>query len=155
VKLIGVLEGQAVIEWDNGTVSYYAKAAIDSDGSGPSHGDPDFQNDTKLHFNGTALNADVDRYIVVPPLIIRGVKPIIMGSQAYVKNLLNGKTATAVVGDEGPHNKLGEISVSLAKDLDIAWSPVHGGESRPVIAYWIRPGSPAIIGRKQYNLQAA
>jgi len=52
-------------------VRFIADADIDADGSGSSHGDPYFQNDTTLHYNGMALNSDVDKFIVVPPSLDR------------------------------------------------------------------------------------
>ncbi len=74
MRIIATIEGEQIIENDDLSITYKAKAAIDGDGSGDSHGDPDWQNDTSLHWNGKALNSDIDRYIVVPPAIINGVK---------------------------------------------------------------------------------
>ena|SRR5438105_5764339 len=152
-KIIDTIEGEEIILGDDGKVCYKSKAAIDADGSGPSHGDPDWQNDTTLHHNGRALNADVDQYIVVPPAIISGVGPIVLGSQAHVTNTLNGKSCEAVVGDIGPHRKLGEISVACAKALGIPSSPVSGGVDEHVVKYVIEPGVPAVVNGVTYQLQ--
>lgn len=107
-KIIDTIEGEPITLGDDGKIRYKAKAAIDDDGIGKSHGDPDFQNNTTLQQNGHALNADEDRYIAIPPAIIAGVAPIVLGSQAHVTNTRNGKTCSAVVGDIGPHRKLGK-----------------------------------------------
>jgi hypothetical protein len=153
VRSLGTIEGQYVIEWDDGSLSFHAKAAIDSDGIGLSHGDPDWQGDTALHFNGRALNADKDRYIVVPPLIIESVNGVVLGCKAVVTNLLTGRSTPAVVGDIGPHSKLGEISIACAASIGVDQSPVVGGEDRPVIFYQLWPGQPAVVFGVEYTLQ--
>ena len=150
-KIIATIEGEDIVLEDDGKVRYKAKAAIDADGSGPSHGDPDKQDDTSLHHNGQPLNADVDQYIVVPPAIISGVKPIVLGSQAHVT--FGGKTVPAVVGDIGPHRKLGEISVACARALSIPSSPVSGGVDEHVVEYVIEPGVAADVNGVNYQLQ--
>ena len=61
-------------------VSYTTDLMEDDDGSGPSQGDPCYQNDTTLHKNGKPLNSLVDLWIVVPPQIIARTKGICMGS---------------------------------------------------------------------------
>jgi hypothetical protein len=154
-QIIDTIEGEDIVLGDDGKVRYKSKAAIDADGIGPSHGDPDKQDDTSLHHNGQPLNADVDQYIVVPPAIIAGVAPIVLGSQAHVTNTRNGKTCEAVVGDIGPHHKLGEISCACAKALGIPPSPVSGGEDEHVVEYVIEPGVPAVVNGVTYQLQAS
>jgi hypothetical protein len=152
-KIIDTIEGEDIVLGDDDKIRYKSKAAIDADGIGPSHGDPDKQDDTSLHHNGQALNADVDQYIVVPPAIIAGVAPIVLGSQACVTNALNGNTCKAVVGDIGPHRKLGEISVACAKALGIPSSPVSGGVDEHVVEYVIEPGVAAVVNGVTYQLQ--
>lgn len=152
MRTISVIEGESIFELDDSTVTYNAKLAVDTDGSGPLHDDPCAQSDTSLHLNGKALNADVDKYIVVPPAIINGVKGIVLGCQAYVKNLSNGRTSEAVVGDIGPH-KLGEASVALAMALGVDSSPTKGGTDKHIIHYSLRPGVAAVVDGKQYVLQ--
>ncbi len=152
-RLMAQIEGEPIFEYADGSVGYTAKAAIDTDGSGPLHGDPDAQKDTSLHWMGKALNADVDKYIVVPPAIIKGVKGIVLGCQALLTNSRNGRHTTAVVGDVGPRKKLGEISVATAKALGINPSPTTGGEDAHVIQYLLQPGIPAVVDGKLYELQ--
>ncbi len=155
MRVLGIIEGEPVTVLTDGSITYRAKAAIDGDGIGPSHGDPDWQNDTSLHQNGQALNSDTDRYVVVPPAIRDGVKGVVLGCQAYVVNTRNGMSTEAVVGDIGPHVKLGEISIACAKALGIASSPTSGGVDAHVIFYHIIPGQPAVVSGKSYQLQAA
>jgi len=132
-------------------VWFTSKAAIDSDGSGSSHGDPDQEQDTSLHTNGKPLNADVDRYIVVPPSVIQGTKGIVLGCRAVVTNQLTGIQVDCVVGDIGPHHKIGEISIATAIALVINPSPTTGGIDDHVILYEIYPGQQA----DGYQLQAS
>jgi hypothetical protein len=152
-NIIATIEGEDIVLGNDGKISYKSKAAIDADGIGPSHGDPDKQDDTSLHRDGQPLNADVDQYIVVPPAIIAGVAPTVLGSQAHVTNTLNGKSCEAVVGDIGPHKKLGEISVACAKALGIPPSPVSGGVDEHVVEYVIEPGKAAVVNGVTYQLQ--
>lgn len=154
-KLLGVLENCPILLQPDGTVHVVAKAAIDGDGTGSSHGDPDFQPRTSLKDKGNFLNSDVDIYIVVPPAIEDGVEPVVLGCQATVTNRTNGKSTAAVVGDIGPKNKIGEISIACAKALGIDPSPTTGGEAAHVIEYIITPGKPAVVNGKTYALQPA
>lgn len=153
MKILDTIEGCQIVFTDNQEIVFTAKAAIDTDGSGPLHGDPDAQRDTSLHHKGKPLNADVDQYIVLPPQIIAGVPGIVLGCQVYVENQSNHRAADAVVGDIGPHPKIGEISVALARALGVNPSPVSGGEDRHVIRYCVNPGVPAVVGDTEYELQ--
>jgi hypothetical protein len=149
-RIIAHIEGEDIIESDNGVVSYTSKAAIDSDGTGPHLDKHDAQNETSYQPN---LNSSVDRYIVTPPAIISGVKGIVMGSQAVVTNTQNRKSTEAVVGDIGPHHLLGEISIATAIAIGLKPSPVSGGIEEHVIHYAIFPGVAAKVNGKQYTLQ--
>lgn len=70
-------------------------------------------------------------------------------------NTRNGKTCSAVVGDIGPHRKLGEISIACAAALGIDPSPTRGGEERHVVEYVIEPGVPAVVNGITYRLQSS
>lgn len=153
MRTIVVIDREPVTELDDGTVTFKGKVAIDTDGLGPLHGDPCAQKDTSLHFAGKALNADVDRYIVVPPDIIKGVRGIVLGCQAHCLNTKNGMETDAVVGDIGPHKKLGEMSVACAKALGINPSPTSGGTAEHIVHYSLKPGTPAFVDGKTYELQ--
>ncbi len=152
MRTIATIEGEPIIEHDDGSVCFTAKAAIDSDGIGPHHGDKTAQDQTTYQPN---LNADIDRYIVVPPAIRNGVKGVVMGCLAIVTNTKNGQHTAAVVGDVGPHLKLGEISCATASAIGLNPSPVSGGVDEHVIKYVLFPGIAAIVDGKQYVLQSA
>jgi len=152
-RIIATIEGEPITENDDGSVSYRAKLAVDTDGKGPLHGDPCAQRDTSLHLDGEALNADEDKYIVVPPAVLLGVKGVVLGCQAHLKNMRNGQETDAVVGDIGPHKKLGEASVATAKALGINPSPTSGGVDEHIVEYTLWPGKAAVVDGKNYELQ--
>lgn len=152
-KLISTIDGEDIKEYEDGSVRYRAKAAIDCDGSGSSHGDPYYQPDTSLHLHGEPLNADVDKYVVVPPAIIQGVKGTVLGCLAHVRNSHNDLETFAVVGDIGPRKKIGEISCACAAAIGLDPSPTRGGTDAHIIEYTIWPGRPAEVDGKKYQLQ--
>lgn len=155
MKIVAHIENEDVKLNDDGTITYTSKAAVDTDGSGPLHGDPDAQKNTSLHLDGKPLNADEDHYIVIPPSVQACTDKILLGCQAWVCNKKTGACTAAVVGDIGPRKKLGEISVACAKALGINASPTSGGEDAHVIEYTITPGTPAEVNGKVYKLQPA
>jgi hypothetical protein len=145
-------------DWPDGAtvkLTAIAGAEIDGDGSGPSHGDPDFDPDTTLHdAEGNALNADVVPWCVVPPAVRDCTPGIVLGCQARLRNLRTGAVIDAVVADVGPSRKLGEISIAAAAALGIDSSPTTGGTSEMIVHYAIWPGVPAIVNGVQYALLA-
>lgn len=151
-RIIATIENENIVEHDDLSVHYRAKAAIDSDGVGPHHGDHTAQDQTTYKPD---LNADIDKYIVVPPAVRDGVKGVVMGCLANVTNTKNGMHTAAVVGDIGPHKKLGEISCACASALGLNPSPVSGGIDEHAIEYVLFPGIAAIVDGKQYHLQPA
>ena len=152
MRLIATIEGEPIIEMDDLSVHFRSKAAIDSDGIGPHHGDKTAQDETSYKPD---LNADVDRYIVVPPAIRSGVAGVVMGCKAQVFNTLTSDWTYAVVGDIGPYSKLGEISCACASAIGLNPSPVDGGVDEHVIQYVIYPGLAAEVDGKLYTLQPA
>jgi hypothetical protein len=124
-------------------VTYLSKFAVDGDGSGSSHGDPDYQPDTSLHVSGKPLNSDIDLYGVIPPQVVFQTSGIMLGCLGKCTNKNNGKTAVMVCGDVGPHDKVGEGSIALAKALGISSSPVSGGVEDHVFLWEWWPGVPA------------
>lgn len=150
MRIVATIENENIVEHDDMSVSYRAKAAIDSDGVGPHHGDRTAENETTYKPD---LNADEDRYIVVPPAIRNGVKGVVIGCLAQVTNMKNGKHTDAVVGDIGPHTKLGEISCACASAIGLNPSPVSGGIDEHAIEYILFPGVRAVVNGKQYHLQ--
>jgi len=144
-----------IIEEDDGKIHFVADFDVDVDGSGSSHGDPDYQPDTSLNQNGKPLNADEDLFMVVPGGIAGMVKGVVLGCQGRVTNHRNGRTSFCVVGDTGPTRKDGEGSRALAIVLGINPSPINGGEDYAVITYEFWPGVPAVVNGKHYTLQHA
>lgn len=130
-----------------------APFAVDSDGTGPSHGDTCQQKETSLKPN---LNADEENYVVLPPRIMWAVGPIVLGCQAFIRNPRTGQFARAVVGDasnDAPTRKMGEGSVALAREMGIDPSPVSGG-SDDLFEWTFIPGVAAVVAGKKYALQA-
>lgn len=96
-------------------------------------------------------------FIVVPPMIVKGVAGIVMGCRCVVANTRNGRSVEGVVADGGPRNHLGEISVACAKAIGVPTGETHpangGGASAPAIKYQLFPGTPAVVKGVTYPLQ--
>lgn len=154
MKILDTVQNVLIIEHSNSWVSFIGDLDVDCDGSGgnPDH-DPYFQPDTTLHFKDKALNAQEVPFIVVPPIVVRATKGIILGSQAYVTNLKTGVVIEAVVGDLGPTRKIGEGSPALAVLLGLSGNANYGGTSERIIGYEIDVGVPAIVTGITYSLQ--
>jgi hypothetical protein len=145
---------QPQIDGGDERVVFTADADIDCDGSGgnPDH-DPYFQPDTTLHYEGRALNAYKERFIVVPPAVCRGTKGRVLGSRVRVHYLRTGRICDAVVGDIGPTKKVGELSPACALALGMNPNPNTGGEDHyGMVVYEIWPEQPAILDGVQYQL---
>lgn len=95
------------------------------------------------------LDSETENYIVVPNLIIQNVDGIVRGCKARIT--YNGKNAWCVVGDKGPANKIGELSIAAARAVGIPSSPRTGGLETPEVLYEIWPG----IAAEGYTLQKA
>lgn len=137
----------------DGSLTYLSSCAIDGDGTGPSHGDPDYQDATSLRYDGKSLNADDNAYIVVPPELICAVSGVVLGCKAIVTSVFNGTQVAAVVGDVGPVGKLGEFSINVANQLGIPDSPTTGGTNDHIVAVQLYPGVPAQVYGMTYALQ--
>lgn len=98
-------------------------------------------------------------FIVVPPMIIKGVAGIVLGCRATVTNTKSGQSVEAVVADGGPSNHLGEISVACARAIGVPTGTTHpangGGASSPDIHYQLFPGVAAVVNGVTYPLQSA
>jgi hypothetical protein len=96
-------------------------------------------------------------FIVVPPMIISGVAPIVLGCRCVVTNAKNNKSTEAVVADVGPRNHIGEISVACAKAIGVPVGNPHeangGGADAPTIHYQLFPGKAAVVNGVTYPLQ--
>lgn len=159
MKTIATIQGVDITLDDSmgsEVVEFTADMDIDCDGIGgnPFH-DRYFQPDTRLHFKGRALHAEVEPYVVVPPIVLAKTKEKVLGSLCILTNLRNGKTCNAVVGDSGPLTKVGEGSPAVAELLGLDPNPNYGGTSDKIIHYKIFVGIPAKIDSLTYNLQSA
>ena len=83
------IEGCDVLDHGDGSYSVLAFGSVDSDGTGPHHGDRTAQNHTSYQPD---LNANVDRYVVVPPQFRREAKGIVMGCRVVVLNAETGRS---------------------------------------------------------------
>jgi hypothetical protein len=98
-------------------------------------------------------------FVVVPPMIIKGVAGVVMGCRAVVTNTKNNQSVEAVVADGGPSNKLGEISLACAKAIGVpagegATHPANaGGVDSHIIHYQLFPDVPAVVNDVTYPLQ--
>lgn len=123
----------------DGSFSFTAGATIDVDGSGPKYGDPHAQNQTSLNLRGRPRypNADKVPYFVLPPHVARqmGARVGDLGMITY-----RGRTIAAIFADQGPSNRIGELSRNAALQLGIPASPISGGTNSGV-SYRVFPGS--------------
>jgi hypothetical protein len=139
---------------DGRYVCFYSDLDICNDGSGPDYDDPHHQSQTAYYNGGKFLNADVDKYIVIPPQVRAMVPPVVMGCQARMTNLLTGKWSPAVTGEIGPDDKTGEAAYCIAKELNPEITH-NSGDDRLVYLYELWPGIPAVVDGKTYKLEPA
>ena len=154
---IGTLEGcpiYAVDKFGVLRVEWVAKFAVCCDGMPENeYDDPCYQRGTAYYNNGKYINADEVPYIVVPPMIIEGVDPVVLGSQGCIVNLKNGLSTPAGTFEVGPDDKLGEGSCEAARRIGLSPSPNSGGTDEICILYAIWPGIAALVDGTQYKLQ--
>jgi hypothetical protein len=132
---------------------------ICNDGSGPDYNDPHHQSQTAYYSGnkeGTSkyLNADVDRYIVVPPQVRAKLPGVVMGCRGQVTNMKTKITYEGVVGEIGPDYTSGECAYVLAKMINPMIEHNSGDKSRNYF-YELWPGVPATDGDFTYKLQPA
>jgi hypothetical protein len=96
------------------------------------------------------VDSETVPYIVVPPVIINKTRGIVRGCFARVT--YKGKSVDCMVGDVGPRNKIGEISIAAARAVGIPASPRSGGEDRKIVQYEIFPGRKVTINGVTYPL---
>lgn len=135
-------------------VCFVSDLDVCTDGSGKSHGDQHYQPQTAYYNGGKFLNADKDKYVVIPPQVRSMVPPVVMGCKARLTNLDTKVTHAAVTGDIGPEDKTGEAAICLAKLLNPKVS-ASSGDSRLIYFYELWPGVPAVVDGKTYKLEPA
>jgi hypothetical protein len=139
---------------DKSYVCFKSDLSICNDGSGPSHGDATYQPQTAYCNNGKYLNADVDRYIVVPPQVRSMVPGVVMGCKARLTNLDTDASTEAVTGDIGPKTKTREAAYCAAKVVNPLITH-NSGDDKHIYFYELFPGVPAVVNGKQYALEPA
>jgi hypothetical protein len=139
---------------DGSYVCFRSDLDICNDGSGPAHGDPYHQSQTAYYNGGKFLNADKDKYMVVPPQVRSMVPGAVMGCQGRLTNLNTGVSQDAVVGDIGPENKTGEAAYCLAKIVNPRVTH-NSGDKNMNYLYELWPDVPAEVDGKHYALEPA
>jgi len=138
--------------------SFVSDLDICNDGSGPAHGDQHHQAMTAYCSGGKTgskyMNADVDRYIVVPPQIRAKLPGVVMGCRGRVTNLRTQVVEEGVIGDIGPDDKTGETAYVLAKKLN-PMIEHNSGDSQKDYLYELWPDVPGTDGDFTYKLQPA
>lgn len=99
---------------------------------------PDFDQDNPEAY----IDSETIPYIVLPPVLRARTPGVVLGCYAEATNMKTGQASPipCMVADIGPRNKLGEVSIALARDLNIGWSPRHGGTDERIIRYRFWPG---------------
>jgi hypothetical protein len=135
-------------------IRFVSDLDICNDGSGPAYGDPHHQSQTAYYNGGKFLNADVDKYIVVPPQVRKMVPPVVMGCQGRLTNVVTGVWYDAVTGEIGPDYCTGEAAYCLAEIVCPAIEH-NSGDEATIYLYECWPGVPAVVDGKQYKLEPA
>jgi hypothetical protein len=154
---IGTLENcpiYAVEKFGVLRIEWVAKMAVCNDGTKANpEGDPHHCDETAYYNGGKFVDPYNVPYIVVPPLIIEGCDPTVLGCQGAIVNLKNGQSTPAGVFEIGPDEKLGEASCEAAGRVGLSSSPIDGGTDEHIILYAIWPGIAAVIDGITYKLQ--
>jgi hypothetical protein len=133
-------------------VCFVSDLDVCTDGTGKHYGDKSPQNETAYYNDGEFLNADKDKYIVVPPQVRSTVGPTVMGCQAKLTRLDTMDASDAVCGEIGPKNKTGEAAICLARLMNPKVT-ANSGDSRLIYFYELWPGKAAVVDGKTYELE--
>jgi hypothetical protein len=139
---------------DKSYMCFKSDLDVCTDGTGDHHGDKTPLNQTAYYNNGKYLNADIDRYVVIPPQVRSMVPGVVMGCKARATNLDTDVSSEAVTGDIGPTTKTGECAICLAQILNPKVT-ANAGDSRQIYFYELWPGVPANVNGKLYKLEPA
>ena len=135
-------------------ICFVSDLDVCTDGTGDDHGDPYYQSETAYYNSGKFLDADKDKYIVIPPQVRKMPDPVVLGCQAKLTRLDTHKSHAAVTGEIGPDNKTGEAAICLAQIMNPDVS-ANSGDSRLIYFYELWPGKPAVVNGKHYKLEPA
>jgi hypothetical protein len=146
-----------IYEKDGGQyIRFISDLDICNDGCGPTHGDPHHAPQTAYYSGGIEggkyLNADVDKYIVIPPQIRSMIVPVVMGCQGRLTNLKTDVFTDAVTGEIGPDDKTGEAAYSAAKIVNPSIT-YNSGDKSLIYLYELWADTPAIVDGFRYKLQ--
>jgi len=99
------------------------------------------------------LDSEKVPYVVIPGKLRKQVPGVVLGCKAEVTNMRTGVCVTAIIGDVGPSNKIGEISIRLAQALGIPSGPKKGGTTQLMLSYQVFPGIvPNLCDGAKYRL---
>jgi hypothetical protein len=139
-------------------VCFVSDLDVCNDGCGPSHGDPSYQSQTAYYSGGKGggkyLNADVDKYIVIPPQVRKIVPPVVMGCKGRLTNLSTNISHAGVIGEIGPDYTTGEAAYCLAKIVNPKIT-YNSGDTNLIYLYELWPGIAAVVDGFTYKLQPA
>ena len=158
-ELITIADG-VTIHYEDGGAHVWFKSNLDicNDGCGPDYDDPHHQSQTAYYSGGKQggkyLNADVDKYIVIPPQVRSMLPGVLMGCLGCVTNIKTHVSHPGVVGEIGPDDKTGETAYVLAKLLNPHITHNSGDDHR-IYLYEMWPDIPAVDGNFTYKLQPA
>lgn len=143
---------------DGSYCNFLSDLDICNDGSGPAHGDQHHQAMTAYYSGGRDggkyLNADKDKYIVVPPQVRSKLPGVVMGCRGRVTNMETHVVEEGVIGDIGPDDKTGETAYVLAKKLNPSID-YNSGDTNRIYLYELWPDVPATVDGFTYKLQPA
>ena len=132
-------------------ICFVSDLDVCTDGTGKHHGDNTPLDETAYN---PYLNADIDKYIVVPPQVRMIPEPVVLGCQAKLTRLDSGRYYAAVCGEIGPDTKTGEAAYCLARLLNPKVT-ANNGDERLIYFYELWPGKAAVVDGKKYYLQPA
>lgn len=152
-ELITIDDGCTIWASEGGHyIRFISDLDICNDGTGPDYDDPSYQSETAYYNGGKFLNADVDKYIVIPPQVRKMVPPVVMGCQGRLTNVVTGVWYDAVTGEIGPDYITGEAAYCLSEIVCPAVTHNCGNDST-IFLYELWPGIPAVVDGKTYKLE--
>jgi len=152
LQVLTVIGGVTIYTTPNGKyICFVSNLDVCTDGTGDHHGDNSPLDQTAYN---PYLNADKDRYIVIPPQVRMMPEPVVLGCQGKLTRLDSMKSSPGVIGEIGPENKTGEAAICLAQFINPAVS-ANNGDDRLIYFYELWPGKAAVVNGKKYKLQPA
>lgn len=140
-----------LVDREDGSFSFLGDFDNDWDGSPRWKEDKWGQAETTLRHEGKSIDSWKVPGIVLPPVVVKAVKEIVLG--CYAEVTYRGLTQPAVVFDLGPDFKLGEGSPQLAVRLGINPHHAIGGVDEQSVLYRFWPGRAAVVDGVKYDLQ--